>query len=85
MKPMKVAIRALISLICGACIVYVLAALTPERFEPALYWSLPLFHKVFPPWVAGPNPEAAGCALLTNTLLLATVAFLLLSRKRHTP
>jgi hypothetical protein len=79
---MKLVAKSVVSLVCGGCIVYALAHFTGESFEPVLYWSLPLFHEIYPPWVAGPNPEAVGCVLLTNTVLIAALTFLLLSFKK---
>ena len=76
---MKLVGQSVLSLACAACIVHVLEAFITERFEPVFYWALPLFHKIYPAWTAGPNPKAMGCALWLNTILIATLTFLLLS------
>jgi hypothetical protein len=47
----------------------------PESWEPAVYWSMPLFHRIFPPWESGPNPKAAGCALIVDTIIMTGLLF----------
>jgi hypothetical protein len=40
-----------------------------------MYWSMPFFHWVFPPWTAGPNPKAAVCALIVDAIVLTVLLF----------
>ena len=79
---MKPALRILVSICWGWLIVFGLSSNCPENFEPALAWSLPLFHKLFPPLESGPNPVAYLYALATDVIILATITFILLSIKR---
>ena len=72
---MKASSAAVISAFCAGTIVAVLGIRCPESWEPGLYWSMPLFHKVFPPWTAGPNPKAAGCALIVDAVILTGVFY----------
>ena len=80
---MTPAARILLSVVCASLIVFALARVCPEDYEAALYWSLPIFHKVAPPLHSGPNPYAALYALVTNTAILALPLFLLLGRVRR--
>jgi len=79
---MKATLRIFISLIFGVFVAGALDLLTPERFEPVVYWSLPLFHKVFIPWESGPNPTAVIFALLVDAILIALLIFWLLPKKK---
>lgn len=79
---MKASNAATISAFCGGTLVAVLAIKCPESWEPGLYWSMPLFHKIFPPWTAGPNPKAAGCALIADAIILTSLLFWALRSKR---
>jgi hypothetical protein len=79
MKPSNAAI---VSAFCAGSLVAFLANKLPERLEPALYWSMPVFHKIFPPWTSGPNPKAAGCALMADAIILTVLLFSVLRGKR---
>jgi hypothetical protein len=75
---MKTSTAAIIAAFFAGIAVAVLGTKCPESWEPAVYWSMPLFHKIFPPWAAGPNPKAAGCALIVDAIILTGVVFWLL-------
>lgn len=67
------------SLLLGGAIVSLLWLVCPERWENVLFWSLPVFHRAFPPWTAGPNPYAALCSLALDAVIVASVAFVVLT------
>jgi hypothetical protein len=75
---MKSSAAAIIAAFFAGGAVAVLAKVCPESCEPVLYWSMPVFHQIFPPWTAGPNPKAAGCALIIDSLILTVLLFLVL-------
>ena len=56
--------------------------LCPESFEPVVYWSLPLFHRIWHPLASGPNPIAGLAGLILNALLISGAAFLILSLRK---
>jgi hypothetical protein len=78
---MKASNAAILSAFCAGTLVAVLGIKCPEPWEPVLYWSMPVFHQIFPPWTAGPNPKAAGCALIVDAIILTGVLFWLLRSK----
>ena len=78
---MKSSNAAIFSAFCAGTLVAFLGIKCPEPCEPVLYWSMPLFHKIFPPWTAGPNPKAAGGALIANAIILTGLFFWLLRSK----
>jgi hypothetical protein len=75
---MKSSNAAIFSAFCGGSLVAFLGIKCPESWQPVLYWSMPVFHKIFPPWTAGPNPKAAGCALIIDAIILTGLFFWLL-------
>ncbi len=82
---MKCGVKVLVSICCGVLPMYLVLNFCPENMEPVFYWSLPLFHHFFHPWVAGPNPEAAGAALLLNAAIISFCVYLLLSKRKMKP
>ena len=76
----EVLLRIIISLICGATIVYAIAALGEVRFWHLLYWSLPLFPRI--PHRTGPNVAAMPYALLVDAILVALPIFLASNEKK---
>lgn len=79
---MKLGVRIFISMCWGGLIVFGVLSNCPENLEPVLLWSLPLFHKFFPPLLSGPNPIACLCASAIDVIIMATITFMLLSIKR---
>ena len=77
--------RTLISACAGGLIVFGIAVNCPGNLEPALFWSMPLFHKFFPPLSSGPNPVAGLLASATNVFILASITFVFLSMARREP
>ena len=70
--------RVVQSFVVSGVMMYTLWRGCPERWQDALLWSLPLFHRMFPPWTSGPNAYAAICALAVDFCVLTGVAFALL-------
>jgi hypothetical protein len=79
---MKLEARIFISICWGVLIVFGVLSNCPEYLEPALVWSLPLFHKFFLPLESGPNPIAYLCASAIDVIILATITFILISIKQ---
>ena len=78
---MKTSNAAIIAAFCAGLLVGVIGIQGPESWDPVVYWSVPLFHKIFPPWTAGPNPKAAGCALIADAIILTCLLFWVLRGK----
>jgi hypothetical protein len=75
--------RYLIAIGCGVVQIVFGMKFCPESFEPILFWALPLFHKIWPPLLSGPNPIAAFWCLILNTVIISAVVFWILGvRKR---
>jgi len=78
---MKATTAAILSAFGAGTFVAFLGIKCPEPWEPVVYWSMPVFHKIFPPWTAGPNPKAVGCALIADAIILTGLLFWLLRSK----
>ncbi len=79
---MKLGVRIFISICWGGLIVFGVLSNCPDNLEPVLLWSLPLFHKFFPPLSSGPNPVACLYASAIDVIILATITLTLLFLKR---
>src|SRR5512140_1769393 len=76
---MSFLLRAFIAVAFGLLLIFLECRVCPVSREPVLYWSLPLFHKIFPPLASGPSPQACLCSLVLNSVLLTGGIFWLLS------
>ena len=50
----------------------------PESLEPVVYWSLPLFHRIWHPLASGPNPVAGLAGLVLNAVIISAMVFVML-------
>jgi hypothetical protein len=75
--------KIFISICCGVVPMYLALKFCPESLEPVVYWSLPLFHQIWHPWVSGPNPIACFWCLVLNAVIIAICVFSLLSLRKR--
>ena len=83
MKPNH---RIILALGCGLALFvaqFLFATGKFESIEPVVLWSMPLFHKVFPPWASGPNPLAAMSSFALNSALFTCAVWLVLRQRRR--
>ena len=69
--------------ICSGVILMVLAMkFCPESWEPVVYWSLPLFHRIWHPFASGPNPVACFAGLVLDAIIISAAVIVFLGLKR---
>jgi hypothetical protein len=73
--------RYFIAIGCGVAQI-VLAMFWPESFEPVVYWSLPLFHRIWHAWDSGPNPAACFASLVLNAVIISAAVFWILGFRK---
>ena len=76
--------RVFIAICCGVIQIFLAMKFCPESWEPAVYWALPFFHKIWHPWESGPNPIAWSWCLILNAIIIATVVYLVLGLGKKT-
>jgi hypothetical protein len=70
--------RVFIAICCGVIPMMFAFKFCPESLEPVVYWSLPLFHRIWHPFASGPNPVACFASLVLNAVIISTMVFVIL-------
>ena len=74
--------RYFIGIGCGVIQIVLAIQFCPERLEPVVYWSLPLFHRIWHPLASGPNPVACFAGLVLNAIIISAAVFVILGWRK---
>jgi hypothetical protein len=74
--------RIFVAICCGVVPMMLAFKFCPESFEPVVYWSLPIFHRIWHPFASGPNPVACFAGLILNAVVISVAVFLILSLRK---